>query len=147
MAIDSAYMYVGGVTFRPEHLTPNADRKRNLSDGELVAGFGTSGVVTENPSSADGEWVAGIAIDSQYMYVAGTDRFPGYNNGEWRIEKRNLSDGVLGSGFGTGGVVTENPSTGWDDPSAIAIDSTYMYVAGTDNSPGNNEWRIEKRAK
>ena len=42
------------------------------------------------------------------MYVAGTDQSPG--NNQWRIEKRLLSTGALDASFGTGGVVTNNPS-------------------------------------
>ena len=118
--------------------------KRNLSDGALVVGFGTGGVVTNNPSGGR-DRAGDIAIDSTYMYVAGTDQSPG--NNQWRIEKRLLSTGALDASFGTGGVVTNNPSGGDDWTYFIAIDSTYMYVAGTDESPGagNEQWRIEKR--
>ena len=42
----------------------------------------------------------------------GYDESPGAGNEQWRIEKRNLSDGALVVGFGTGGVVTNDPSTG-----------------------------------
>ena len=85
--------------------------KRNLSDGALVVGFGTGGVVTNNPSGRT-DWAGFIAIDSTYMYVTGYDESPGAGNEQWRIEKRNLSDGALVVGFGTGGVVTNNPSGG-----------------------------------
>jgi hypothetical protein len=87
----------------------------------------------------------GIAIDSTAMYVVGYDFSPG--NYQWRIEKRSLTDGNLVPEFGTGGVVTSDPSTGDDVASAIAIDSTAMYMVGRDGSPGNNQWRIEKRVK
>ena len=99
---------------------------------------------TSNPSTGtDIAW--GIAIDSTYKYVVGHDSSPG--NAQWRIEKRNLSDGALAAGFGAGGVVTIDPSLGVDIAYAIAIDSTYMYVVGIDYSHGNAQWRIEKRTK
>jgi hypothetical protein len=80
------------------------------------------------------------------MYVVGEDAQPG--NYQWRIEKRNLSDGALTAGFGTNGVVTSNPSPGDDFAiGGIAIDPTFMYVIGYDSLPGNLEWRIEKRFK
>ena len=97
-------------------------------------------------TQAGGGDIAGfIAIDSTYMYVTGYDESLG--NAQWRIEKRNLSDGALAAGFGTGGVVTNNPSAGDDRVYGIAIDSTSMYVVGYDSSPGNEQWRIEKMIK
>ena len=62
------------------------------------------------------------------MYVAGFD-----------IKKRSLADGSLVTGFGTGGVFTFITLG-----NTIAIDSTYIYVVGRDNSTGNAQWRIEK---
>jgi hypothetical protein len=82
------------------------------------------------------------------MYVVGFDESPGSGNTQWRIEKRNLTDGSLVTAFGTNGVVTSNPSVDSDYAYAIAIDSSAMYVVGYDRSPGygNTQWRIEKRS-
>ncbi len=178
IARDSTYMYVVGWDSSPGDDQWRIE-KRNLSDGALASGFGTGGVVTNNPSTGD-DFTLGIAIDSTYMYVVGWDSSPG-----GRIEKRNLSDGQLITGFGTGGIVTsiggalgiaidstymyvggaaiEKRSltdgslvTGFGTGGfvlgggvarSIAIDSTYMYVVGEDSSPGNLQWRIEKRTK
>ncbi|KKS25861.1 MAG: hypothetical protein UU87_C0009G0001, partial [Parcubacteria group bacterium GW2011_GWA2_42_11] len=106
--------------------------KRLLSDGTLVSGFGTSGVVT---GATESDVARAIAIDSTNMYVAG---YGSDNN--WRIEKRLLFDGSLVSGFGTSGVVTGAAESLW--AYAIAIDSTNMYVAGND---GSSSSRVEKR--
>jgi hypothetical protein len=142
IAIDSTAMYVVGHDWSPGSSQLRIE-KRSLTDGSLVSGFGPGGVATSNPStSSDG--ASGIAIDSTAMYVVGYDSSPG--NNQWRIEKRSLTDGSLVSGFGTGGVVANNPSTGSDRPHAIAIGSTAMYVAGSDSSPENTQWRIEKRS-
>ena len=116
-----------------------------LSSGALVPGFGAGGFVTGNPSASYDEAYS-IAIDSTAMYVIGCDCSPG-GDCQWRIEKRSLTDGSLISAFGTGGVVTSDPSTGTDFTRGIAIDSTAMYVVGWDSSPGNDQWRIEKRVK
>jgi hypothetical protein len=142
IAIDSTAMYVIGLDEIPGNRQWRIE-KRSLTDGILVSGFGTGGVVTTNPSWGVDD-ANGMAIDSTAMYVVGRDEIPG--NWQWRIEKRNLTDGKLVTGFGTGGVVTNNPSTGMDDADGIAIDSTAMYVIGTDEIPGNWEWRIEKRS-
>ena len=93
----------------------------------------------------------GIAMDSTAMYVVGFDASPA-GDWRWRIEKRSLADGSLVPAFGTGGVVTSNPGTNyneWDEAHSIAVDSTAMYVIGTDHSFGifNEQWRIEKRLK
>ena len=40
---------------------------------------------------------------------------------------------------------TENPSTGTDTAFAVAVDASGIYVVGNDNSPGNWQWRIQKR--
>ena len=129
IAIDSSnnYMYVAGsdssLNWRIE--------KRLLSDGTLVSGFGTSGVVTGITAASFGK---SIAIDSTNMYITGDD-----SNSDWRIEKRLLSDGTLVSGFGTGGVITSSDAS--NNAESIAIDSTNVYVAGNTGS----DWRIEKR--
>ena len=146
IAIDSTAMYVVGYDSSPGDEQWRIE-KRSLSDGSLVSGFGTGGVVTVNPSSGN-EWASdqayAIAIDTTAMYVVGFDKWPA--NLQWRIEKRSLADGSLVSGFGAGGVVRNNPSTAWDIAQGIAIDSTAMYVVGRDQSPGNQQWRIEKRS-
>ena len=145
IAIDSQYMYVAGSDQAPGNHQWRIE-KRLLSTGALDASFGSSGVVVNNPSgNSDG--VTDIAIDSQYMYVAGHDRSLGASNGQWRIEKRLLSTGASDASFGTAGVVVSNPSTTFDGAYAIAIASQYMYVAGIDQSLGNSQWRIEKRVK
>ena len=55
--------------------------------------------------------------------------------------------GGLNTSFDGDGIVTSDPSTDIDAAFTITIDSTYMYVGGSDKSPvgGNNQWRIEKR--
>ncbi len=142
IAIDSTYMYVVGSDQSPGNSQWRIE-KRVLSTGALDASFGTGGVVVNNPS-ASGDWANAIAIDSQYMYVVGTDNWI-LGSSQWRIEKRLLSTGALDASFGSSGVVVIDPSASNDVAIAIAIDSTYMYVAGLDNNPGNGQWRIEKR--
>jgi hypothetical protein len=143
IVIDSTAMYVVGEDWSPGNAQWQIE-KRSLTDGSLIPGFGTGGVVTSDPST--GRDVANsIAIDSTAMYVVGRDESPG--NDQWRIEKRSLTDGSPVPGFGAGGIVTSDPSTSWDQAQGIAIDSNAMYVIGLDHSPGNEQWRIEKRFK
>ena len=67
------------------------------------------------------------------------------SNYQWRIEKRDLITGALIPEFGTGGVVTNNPSVLDDTPNAIANDINGLYIVGDDGTTGNYQWRIEKR--
>jgi hypothetical protein len=141
IAIDFTAMYVVGYDYSTGDPQWRIE-KRSLTDGGLVLGFGTGGVVNSKPSTND--LALGIAIDSNAMYVVGCDYSHG--NYQWRIEKRSLTDGSLVSGFGTGGVITSNPSTHADQAHSIAIYSTAMYVVGRDESTDNCQWRIEKRS-
>jgi hypothetical protein len=120
--------------------------KRNLSDGSLVSGFGTGGVITSNPSIA-GDYAYAIAIDSTYMYVVGSEYVPADSSYQWRIEKRRLDNGSLETTFDTDGVVTSNPSSNDDAAYNIAIDSNYIYVVGYDKTQGsaNSQGRAEVR--
>jgi len=94
---------------------------------------------TETPPGSGFVSASGVAVDGTGVYVVGRDRAPG--NDEWRIEKRSLGDGsVIWA-------QTENPSGSTSGRARyIAIDATGIYVAGVDNVPGNDEWRIEKRS-
>ena len=78
-----------------------------------------------------------MAADSTGIYVVGDDDIPG--NYRWRIEKRSLTDGALIWSQ------VSDPSAGADYATAVAADSTGIYVVGSDNVPGNEQWRIEKR--
>ncbi len=131
IAKDSTYMYVAGGNNTPDLRI----EKRLLGTGILDPNFGTAGVITGASSSL---YAYAIAIDTTYMYVAG-----GNDSGAWRIEKRRLSDGTVDNGFGTSGVIEDASST-WP-ALAIAIDSTYMYIAGS-VSNATRDWMIEKRA-
>ena len=147
IAIDSTAVYIVGHDFDSGNAQWRME-KRSLVDGNLAAGFGVGGVVTSN-ASPHGDAALGITVDSTAVYVTGYDQSPGYGNSQWRIEKRSLTDGNLVAEFGTGGVVTSNPSAGGDVAVSIAMDSTAIHVVGIDYSPGpgNAQWRIEKRAK
>ncbi len=112
--------------------------------GSLDPNFGSGGVVTSDPSSGPDE-VTAHTNDGFYMFVVGFAETPGVGDKAWRIEKRSLTTGALDSGFGTSGVVTSNPSTGMDAPTAVIHDGTFLYVAGFDSVSGDRRWRIEKR--
>ena len=106
--------------------------KRRLSDGSLVTEFDTDGFIDSDTAS---QYAYDIAIDSTYMYIVGSN-----DSTNWRIEKRLLSDGSLVTEFDTDGVIDGDAASEYAE--AVAIDSTYMYIAGSNDS---TNWRIEKR--
>ena len=110
-------------------------QKRDLTTGAPIAAFGVGGTVTSNPSASDDRALA-LASNSGGLYIAGVE------NGQWRLEKRDLNSGTLISGFGVSGIISTNPSAGFDEAMALAIDATGIYIAGHDASPGNDQWKI-----
>jgi parallel beta-helix repeat protein len=130
MATDNVvYMYVVGVETGPNWRI----EKRRLLSGALVTAFDTDGIINGAGASQQAE---DIAIDGTYMYVVGSDDGGG---GTWRIEKRDLTAGVLDTTFGTSGVITEAVG---GVAQGIAIDGSSMYVVGSDSAG----IRIEKRS-
>ncbi len=68
--------------------------KRNRGDGSLVTTFGTSGVVTSNPSSnLDPPSTIMIDVDRTFLWAVGGDRSNGATDMRWRIEQYQLDDG------------------------------------------------------
>jgi hypothetical protein len=84
-----------------------------------------------------------MKVADGYMYLGGYDTIGGDN--EWRMEKRNTSDGSLVTAFDGDGVVTSDPSTGADQILAIASSSDALFFGGYDTAAGAGQWRIEKR--
>jgi len=94
----------------------------------------------DNPSDNDDE-ASGVAVDSTGVYIVGYYCSTlSASDFIWRIEKRNLTDGSI---IWT---QTSNPSAEFDGAYAVAVDSSGLYVIGSDSSPGNDQWRIEKRS-
>lgn len=120
--------------------------KRDLITGALIPSFGINGVVKVNPVNPGNDYLYDVAVDSTGMYIVGTQYVGGSFDWQWRIEKRNLTTGASITSFGTNGVVLSNPSGYNDAAKAVAIDTTGMYITGTDGTlPASSRWRIEKR--
>lgn len=155
IAIDSDFMYVVGYDRIPGSTGKPGKDKRGSSNPEwriekrsLDNFSDLSDWEPKLPSDEFGV-ARGIAIDSQYMYVIGSQEL-GFFDTAWRIEKRELSTLGSVSGFGddNDGVIVRD--IGYDDqPEAIAIDSSFMYVVGYSamvGGGGDTAWHIEKRS-
>jgi hypothetical protein len=110
---------------------------------ELTMGTTTQGSIEINPSSPGADRIQALTTDGTYMYLGVRYDIGGDN--EWRIEKRNLSDGDLVTAFGVNGATTSDPSTGIDQIFAIATTTGALFTAGYDLAAGAGQWRIEKR--
>ncbi|MEO0263157.1 MAG: hypothetical protein ABIM62_05475, partial [candidate division WOR-3 bacterium] len=132
---DDNYIYTAGYDFGSGNYSQWRIEKRNKSDGSPVWSIG------HDISNYD-DYAFAITEDANYIYVAGTDDSPGPADFQFRIQKRNKSDGSI---------VWErwnNISSGYDMIYAITDDNDYIYTAGYDCQPGNDvQWRIEKRNK
>lgn len=114
--------------------------KRKISDGSLVNGFGSNGVVVTNPTSS-WDYISGMTLTGTSLIAVGID----VNDG-WRIEKRNVSDGQLDATFGVGAAVYSSPTWTYDVALAVAKDASSLYIAGySSDDSGNEIWKIEKR--
>lgn len=111
--------------------------RRSLASGALDPAFDGDGVINANPTF-NWDVARGVATDGTHAYVVGSDGAGGFGVQRWRIEKRALTSGQLAGGFGSGGVITVEPSTGAGAATAIVLDGGDLLVAG-------DGWRVERR--
>lgn len=129
IALYNADIYIVGYNNVPGNYQWKIE-KRISSDGSLVWSQ------VSNPSGGQ-DFANGIVVDNSGVYIVGGDSALG--NYQWRIEKRSLSDGSLVWSR------VNNPSGGSDYANRVVVNSSGIYIAGEDYSPGNVQWRIEKR--
>ncbi len=147
IVVDSNNIYIGGYTNNSNNYPYDSHwriEKRNKITGALVTGFNGNGNITINPSTfKDTLW--DICVDSSYIYTAGFDQIPGFDNTQWRIEKRDITTGALITAFDSDGIIQVNPGNDYDEVRSISIDSSYMYIVGYDTTVLGQQWHIEKR--
>jgi len=123
---DSNYI-VAGADFLPGH---NQMRVVKInSSGSTIWNW------TQDTGTNSG--VRSVAVDADGNYiVAGYDRQPG--NDQWRVVKINRSGSTIWNW-------TQNASSSLDIAYSVAVDSDGNYiVAGYDQSPGDDQWRVVK---
>lgn len=131
---DANYVYLTGFDEGLSNIAEWRTEKRNKSDGSLAWAMITYPVAGRHiPFS--------ITSDANYIYAAGHDKVPG--NSQWRVEKRNKSDGSMVGGW----PITYNPSDSHDIPLSIAQDADYIYIVGSTYVGSLQQWHIEKREK
>lgn len=109
-----------------------------------------------NTSTSSNTWVMSIdtyatsgtltalTYNSGYLYLAGYELVGASGNEQWRIEKRNATDGSLvwESSVNAG----RSGSTSSEIAYGLSTDSTNVYVAGYEDL-GDTKWKIEQRPK
>ncbi|WP_455368618.1 CFI-box-CTERM domain-containing protein [[Eubacterium] cellulosolvens] len=88
--------------------------------------------------------VKGIAVDDSGLYVVGYDNLPAFNDYEWRIEKRNISDGLI-IWSQTENLAPICPHALCESALAVTVDNSGLYIIGYCIQPEQAQFRIEKR--
>jgi hypothetical protein len=158
IAVDSSAVYIAGYQDTGGGCSTGSDcwriEKRDKSTGALVTAFDSDGIVTSDPTSGS-DIARAIAVDGSVVYIAGYQNTGGdcsTGGNCWRIEKRDLTTGALVTAFDNDGIVTSDPTSGFDGADAVAVDSSAIYIAGRQEigagcGTGGPCWRIEKRDK
>lgn len=136
VAVDATYMYIVGENQNEQQRI----EKRNKTTGALCDGVGACAAgafdgdgIIDLPAAGEAR---DVKIDGTYMYVvSGT-----FGGSALRIDKRRLDTGAIVY------TITQDYGTGaYDGAAGIAIDNTYMYVAGADRTDTDGRWVVDKR--
>ena len=137
VAVDSTGVYIVGYSRLSQYDYQWRIQKRNLTTGSFIW------QVLYNPSVYEDK-ATGVAVDATGVYIVGYDSILAYGQGEWRIQKRNLTTGALIWSKTTPLVYVGNCVA-----NDVAVDGTGAYIGGfirtTSSSPADYIWRIEKR--
>jgi len=139
LAQDDSYLYAIGAECDPANWTWKwRIEKRRKSDGSILW-------AEQSNSSSSYDMPYAITQDSNYLYIAGYDYNGAIGREQWRIEKRNKTNGALLW------AQTKDISHWVDEARSIAQDDSFLYIAGyalgVAPLDATNHWRIEKRRK
>ena len=113
------------------------------ADGTMDIGFGRDGVVITDFNSGASDYGEAVAVQSDGKIVVAGRSNKG-NVKDFAVARYN-SDGSLDTGFGTGGKVTTDFSSGEDRPYAIAVQSdNKIVVAGYANNGSDNDFAMAR---
>lgn len=145
LQVDSAggAIYLGGYEQNTATSSQWRIEKLNLDTGILINGFGGSGCATNQNGALCTNFSTGygslesLSLDGAggYIYSLGVMDEQGPDS-QWRIQKRNRSDGSLVSDWASNGTASVNPSANLDPPNSIVIDVDrgLLWATGGDRS-------------
>lgn len=132
IAVDSTYAYIVGGNIYGWRI-----EKRLLTDGSLVGGFGTNGIVViSNPLGGSSGRAETIIIDATYMYVYGNTYLSDGEGGEYEssiIYKMSLVTGAIDTTFHGNGQWTGN------NMGDMVLNNGYIYIV-----EGFSDWVVYK---
>ena len=142
--VDGSYIYIGGYDNSAGNDQYRVE-KRDKSTGALVTAFDSDGIFTSNPGSGSDQ-VVDIDIDASYIYIMGNR-----STNVARYEKIDISTGAYDTGFDSDGYLeSSGAGTNRNDPKAIHVDGSYIYMTGTEASntgaQSSQQIRVEKRS-
>jgi len=142
--LDSTYMYAVGFDSSPGNYQWRIE-KRNKNTGVLVTAFDADGVIQED-ISANKDEARGVAIDANYIYIAGYDGTLGATDYQVRIEKRDINTGVLVTAFDDDGIITRDTGINQELAINVHIQGDSLYIIGVEGGGStDSQWFIEKR--
>lgn len=140
IAISATSMIVAGTDAGGDGARQRIE-KRSLADGSPDGAFGAGGALVVDLPGA--ETIRDVGLDATSIYVGGSD------GGQWRLEKRALSDGSLDAAFGVGGVIVQPLGGFGSSVTSIVMEGAQFYAIGYEDliaAPlAESLWRIEKR--
>ena len=140
---DGAYLYLAGWDDVQGHPQWRIE-KRLASNGALDSAFGSGGIIQYEPVSGQTNYLHAIELAAGGIYLGGSSYQGPFQ--QWQLEKRNLTNGALDTGFNGTGIVTANAGNGTQSRVfAMTVDDTYIYAGGAHQPGGNLAWRLDKR--
>jgi len=133
LTMDSDYLYITGIDRTGGKFYWRTEKRRK-DTGELVWATTTYFDVSSSENYANK-----ILIFQNNLYIIGNESIS--SDYIIRCEIRNKNDGSLLQ------VATSNPSSGVDYPKSADLNSSGLYIAAYQSTPGypDTSWRIEKR--
>jgi hypothetical protein len=130
LLIDSTFMYL--LSARETALDANVYEvyleKRSLATGALVLAFNKTGTMAGTNLGTGGP--VGFAIDSTAIYLAMGAHFTTTPAGIGQVEKLDKTTGAYIPGFGSWGIVSENPTPSMNAFAEVTTDGTNLYLVG-----------------
>jgi len=147
LRVDGSSIFVGGLDAATNSGQWRIE-KRSAITGAPTLAFDTDGILSLDFSTVASDELFDLVISGTTLYLIGADKSVAATNDRWRIEARDTTAGAVVAGFGTSGVITDNPSTTIDQAKAAVVDSSGLITAGTDeiHGTGKPQWRIDKRS-
>ncbi|MBI4368983.1 MAG: hypothetical protein HY547_01995 [Elusimicrobia bacterium] len=121
--------------------------RRHQKTGILDENFAQGGVLKVNPTPGSGERLVSICVHDQEITLYGSQRQESRQLNRWRLEKRDLSSGLLIDEFGyreTPGMVV---SEFFGQPAGMICRGESVVLIGSRQNENASFWKMESRLR